>query len=62
MRWPFATVDYIACIDCKLERLNTHFDAKVAAIAQSTGASIAIRNVCDFDGYGIDAIDPCRRR
>ena len=28
----------------------SHFDAQSAAIAQSTGAAIATRNVADFDG------------
>jgi predicted nucleic acid-binding protein len=36
----------------------SHFDAQIAAIAQSTGASIATRNATDFDGCGLKVIDP----
>jgi predicted nucleic acid-binding protein len=36
----------------------SHFDAQIAAIAQSTGASIATRNASDFDGCGVKVIDP----
>ena len=35
-----------------------HFDAQIAAIARSTGATIATRNVADFDGCGVDLINP----
>ncbi|MDB4956879.1 MAG: putative Plasmid stability protein stbB [Myxococcales bacterium] len=34
------------------------FDAQIAAIARSTGASLATRNVSDFEGCGIDVADP----
>ena len=33
-------------------------DAQIAAIARSHGADIATRNVDDFEGCGIDVIDP----
>jgi hypothetical protein len=36
----------------------SHFDAQIAAIAHSTGASIATRNAPDFDGCGVKVIDP----
>jgi toxin FitB len=34
------------------------FDAQIAAIARSTGAELATRNVDDFGGCGIDVVDP----
>lgn len=33
-------------------------DARIAAIARSRGASLATRNVPDFDGCGIEVINP----
>ncbi len=33
-------------------------DAQIAAIARSRGASLATRNLPDFDGCGIEIIDP----
>ena len=33
-------------------------DAQIAAIARSRGASVATRNVRDFEGCGIEVIDP----
>jgi len=36
----------------------SHFDAQIAAIARSTGAAVATRNVSDFDGCGVEVIDP----
>ncbi len=33
-------------------------DCQIAAIARSNGAAIATRNVRDFEGCGIDIIDP----
>ena len=36
----------------------SHFDAQIAAIADSTSASIATRNVKDFHGCGAKVIDP----
>lgn len=34
------------------------FDAMIAAVARSRGASLATRNVKDFDGCGVQVIDP----
>ena len=36
----------------------SQFDAQIAAIARFTGASIATRNVADFDACGVTLIDP----
>ena len=36
----------------------SHFDAQIAAIALSTGGSLATRNVADFDGCGVTVVDP----
>jgi predicted nucleic acid-binding protein len=38
----------------------SHFDAQIAAIAYSAGATIATRNVTDFDGCGVKVVDPWR--
>jgi predicted nucleic acid-binding protein len=35
-------------------------DAQIAAIARSRGAGLATRNVSDFEGCGIDLVDPWR--
>lgn len=34
------------------------FDALIAAVCRSQGAALATRNVSDFDGTGIEIIDP----
>lgn len=36
----------------------SHFDAQIAAIAHSTGASVATRNTKDFDRCDIEIINP----
>jgi toxin FitB len=36
----------------------SHFDAQIAAIAHCAGAAVASRNVADFDGCGIEVINP----
>ena len=35
-------------------------DAQIAAVTAAAGARLATRNVADFDGCGIDVIDPWR--
>ena len=35
-----------------------HADCQVAAIARSRGASVATRDMADFEGSGIDVINP----
>ncbi len=39
----------------------SHFDAQIAAITRACGARLATRNVADFDGCGIDVLDPWGR-
>jgi toxin FitB len=34
------------------------FDALIAAVCRSRGAALATRNVADFDGTGIEIVDP----
>lgn len=36
----------------------SQFDAQIASIAMSRGAAIATRNVRDFEGCGVDIVDP----
>ncbi len=36
----------------------SQFDCQIAAIARTQGASIATRNAKDFEGCGIDVVDP----
>ncbi len=40
----------------------SHFDAQIAAIARLTGASLATRNVADFDACGVTLLNPWHRR
>lgn len=35
-------------------------DAQIAAIARSTGCDLATRNVTDFEGCGVEILDPWR--
>jgi toxin FitB len=36
----------------------SQFDAQIAAICRSRGATLATRNMADFDGCGIAKVDP----
>jgi predicted nucleic acid-binding protein len=38
----------------------SHFDAQIAAIARSTGATVATRNLDDFEGCGVRVVNPWR--
>ncbi|AIC30270.1 plasmid stability protein StbB 2 (plasmid) [Rhizobium etli bv. mimosae str. IE4771] len=40
----------------------SQFDAQIAAIAISRGASLATRNVSDFEGIGLQIINPWENR
>lgn len=40
------------------DRPISQADAQIAAIAHSRGASLATRNVSDFDGCGVEVINP----
>jgi hypothetical protein len=39
---------------------DTIADAQIAAVARSREAALATRNVADFEGCGIDVVDPWR--
>ena len=41
-------------------RPMSEFDAQIAAISRAHGAALATRNARDFDGCGIEVIDPWR--
>jgi hypothetical protein len=36
----------------------SQFDAQIAAIARSSGAAVATRKVVDFEGCGIELVNP----
>lgn len=40
----------------------TQFDALIAAVALATGSVLATRNIKDFEGCGIDLINPWQSR
>lgn len=48
----------IAVIRRRSGRPISHFDAQIAAIARAASAPIATRNVADFDGCGVEVVDP----
>jgi predicted nucleic acid-binding protein len=48
----------IAATRRRAGRPITRFDAQIAAIARSRDAGLATRNVADFEGSGIGAVDP----
>jgi predicted nucleic acid-binding protein len=39
-------------------RQISQFDCQIAAIARACGAAVATRNVRDFEGCGIEVVDP----
>jgi toxin FitB len=52
-----------ACAEIAATRKNigrpiSQFDAMIAAVARSRGASLATRNVTDFVDCGVDIVDP----
>jgi len=48
----------IAAVRRGLGRPISHPDAQIAALAQVRGAKLATRNVGDFEGCGIEVVDP----
>ena len=40
----------------------SHFDCQIAAIARSHEAAVATRNTADYEGCGIEVIDPWRQK
>ncbi|MCC6196898.1 MAG: type II toxin-antitoxin system VapC family toxin [Burkholderiales bacterium] len=48
----------IAATRQRAGRPISHFDAQIAGIAESTGASVATRNVRDFELCGIGLVNP----
>ena len=57
-----AAIDFavIASARRRIGRPIAQFDAQIAAIARSRGASLATRNVGDFADCGIAVVDPWR--
>lgn len=42
----------------RMGRPISHFDAQIAAIARSRGATVATRNVADFEHCGVELLNP----
>ena len=56
-----AAADQYSVIASSRERAGkpiAGFDALIAAVCRSQGATLATRNVGDFDGTGVEIIDP----
>jgi toxin FitB len=56
-----AAAEHYAAIAISRERAGKRiagFDALITAVCRSRGAALATRNVSDFDGIGIEIIDP----
>jgi len=56
-----AAAEHYAVIASRRERAGkpiAGFDALIAAVCRSQRAALATRNVSDFDGAGIEVIDP----
>lgn len=59
-----AAAEHYAIIASNRERAGkpiAGFDALIAAVCRSRGAALATRNVSDFDGTGIEIINPWLR-
>lgn len=48
----------VAALRHQAGRPITQFDAQIAAIALSRDGAVATRNIADFEGCGLDLIDP----
>ena len=60
---PFDSPAAVAFAEIAAERRQTgrpisQADAQIAAIARSRGAALATRNVADFEGCGVEIINP----
>ena len=60
---PFDSAAAMAFADISSSRRQagrpiSQFDALIAAIARSRGAELATRNVADFEGSGVEVINP----
>lgn len=60
---PFDSAAARACAEIASERRRTgrpigEADCQIAAISHSRGATLIARNVRDFEGTGLDVIDP----
>jgi toxin FitB len=56
-----AAAEHYAAITSRRERAGkpiAGFDALIAAVCRCQSAALATRNVSDFDGTGIEVIDP----
>jgi predicted nucleic acid-binding protein len=56
-----AAAEHYAIIATSRERAGKPiggFDALIAAVCRSHGAALATRNISDFDGVGIETVDP----
>jgi toxin FitB len=56
-----AAAEHYAAFASRRERAGkpiAGFDALIAAVCRSRGAALATRNVSDFDGAGVEVIDP----
>ena len=59
-----AAAEHYAAIASVRERAGQPipgFDALIAAVCRSRGAALATRNVSDFDGTGVEIIDPWKQ-
>jgi predicted nucleic acid-binding protein len=59
-----AAAEHYAAIASARERAGkpiAGFDALIAAVCRSRGAALATRDISDFDGTGIEIIDPWLR-
>ena len=56
-----AAAEHYAAIASSRERAGkpiAGFDALIVAVCRSRGAALATRNVTDFEGTGVEIIDP----